>query len=55
VHITYGRGAASALATVNSRGEFTGHIQANALLPSTNTVTARDGNKSASATYQQTF
>ncbi|MBV9487233.1 MAG: IPT/TIG domain-containing protein [Frankiaceae bacterium] len=55
VRITYGQRAAESSAQTDSTGAFVGQVQATALLPNSYSVTARAGNKSASATFQQTL
>jgi hypothetical protein len=55
VRITYGNRVSESSAPVDDAGNFVGQVQANALLPSTNTVTARAAGKSASANFVQTL
>jgi hypothetical protein len=51
--LSYADGRSTATARVDARGGFTGHLQADALVPGTRTVTARDGSSSASAPFSQ--
>jgi DNA-directed RNA polymerase specialized sigma24 family protein len=53
VRLSYASGRSTSSARVSPDGSFIGHVQANALLPGTQQVTARDGSASAHATFTQ--
>jgi hypothetical protein len=53
VHLSYAGGQSTSTATVDDTGSFTGQLQANALLPGSQQVTARDGAKTAHAQFNQ--
>jgi anti-sigma factor RsiW len=55
VRLQYGKKLASTTARVDSNGDFVGHVLANALLPGNNVITARDGDATARASFEQTL
>jgi hypothetical protein len=55
VQLSYANGRSTSTARVDANGSFTGHLQANSLVPGNQTVTATDGSKSASAQFAQRF
>lgn len=53
VHLSYANGRSNSTAHVDASGDFVGELQANALLPGTNVVTAHGAGKTASARFNQ--
>jgi DNA-directed RNA polymerase specialized sigma24 family protein len=53
VDVSYANGRSTSTAIVNASGDFTAHLRADALLPGPETVSARDGSKSANAEFTQ--